>query len=326
MTNSQLINKIARKTQLIIKEHLQGQNIALFSIFLIIAFSMWYFFSLRSICSTKIKLPLVYQYNKDSIALSGDIPTFVELKISDIGFRLRKLNYKSISVELPIAKQITNSKGQISIKHNDLIQFINDKLPETVSIDFIDPPSIKFSYTLLQKKYVPISLIADFTPMTQHYFTTPPQLSQQKIQITGPKNLLDSLSAIYTSNQTFTPTKDTDILNIPLIIPNGISAEFDKIEVRLYSEIFTEKSFSLPITPLNTPRKKIIKFFPSQVQIIAKVAKKNFNLVNKEDFQVLCNFPIKETPTLPIAIKYNNPYILNANPIPQEVEYIIESK
>ena len=101
------------------------------------------------------------------------------------------------------------------------------------------------------------------------------------------------------------------------------------IDVTFLMDIFAEKSVEVSVLGINFPEDKMLRTFPSKVNVSFQVGLKQFKSINSEDFVVVVDYKdLKENGT-----EKCNPILLqspeNVNHVrinPQAIDYIIEQK
>ena len=136
--------------------------------------------------------------------------------------------------------------------------------------------------------------------------------------------MLSTIDTIYTQAVELTDLMDTTDVRVALVLPQGIRAEVDSVDLHILTERFTEKKFILPIRPIGVPEGHHLRLFPQTVEVYVRVGISHFAQVQPEDIRVRCLYAPERIDKLDVELQYTNPYITSAWAYPGVVEYILE--
>ena len=94
-------------------------------------------------------------------------------------------------------------------------------------------------------------------------------------------------------------------------------------------DMYSEKTVEVPVQGVNFPEDKLLRTFPSKVQVTFQIGLRQFKTVNAEDFTVVVDYQTlereKSEKCKPVLQK--SPANVNLIRVaPAEIDYIIEQK
>lgn len=303
---------------------LLNKDIIIFLMFVGLVSIVWWGRSMSSSIDGNIRIQINYSGVEDNVMFATPLPTQITASIRDNGRQLRQINKSNLQLNINISNLLTQQQGTIRISPEMLRQHLQDILPGSTIILHILPENITTQYFLQDVKKVPIRLVSNIQCAAQHQLKYPPQLSADSIYIYGTQQALHSIHHIYTDSLHISDLRDSITLSASLQLPFTVRSTIHQVKVTCQAEQFTDKSFTLPIQVLNTPRGQRVRLFPATTEVMVRVGVSQFNKVHPEDIKAVCLYPLHKCDALTIEIQSNNPYISNIRCYPSSVEYIIE--
>lgn len=94
-------------------------------------------------------------------------------------------------------------------------------------------------------------------------------------------------------------------------------------------DIYSEKTVEVPVRGIGFPADKVLRTFPSKVQVTFQVGLSHFKDITAEDFAVEVDFKdledMEDEKCKPI-LTVLSPHVNHARISPKEIEYIIEQQ
>jgi len=177
----------------------------------------------------------------------------------------------------------------------------------------------------VEEKSVTISPKLDLTFKSQHALyavTTNPV----RVHIYGPKNLIDSISTLYTTTISLNDLSSNIEVKARLLnpFPRQIRISSKTTLIKLEVEKFTESSLKVPIdvTNIRVP----IRTFPSSTTLYFNIFLKDYNKVHVNQFKVVPdtkNINLRKVKKLNLKLIAKPHEISNVRIDPLEVEFLI---
>jgi hypothetical protein len=184
----------------------------------------------------------------------------------------------------------------------------------------IDPDTLFFDMVDKVTKTVPVLFDANLTYAIGFGPYVQPRLTPEFIEVSGPANMLDTLTAVRTAPITLKNLNTEVLTELAVIVPNEqIEIESESVELHIDVAQFTEKQLLVPIAILNPPRGEQVGIHPYKVEVTVRVAVRDFDLVTEDKISVVCNlaqlreFPERKRLILEISSPLKNAEIVRAS-------------
>ena len=307
---------------------LKSRDVVTFLFFFLLAFFMWYMYSIGTQREISRKIPIKYVGIPEDIQLDKPLPEKLGFVIKDEGkiiWSYKKSLFDTLTIDL---SETFEQNKTLELKFEEQFQKILSHLSPTTKIVELTPNYFSTPYIRLFSKSVPVVLSNVVKMAPQHVMYDTISIQPKRVTILGNAEAIDTISYLYIEPilGEFDKTK-TIVANI--IKPNGVELNRPTVNVTIPAEMCTEKEVIVPISLENVPEDINIKTFPSEVKIRFSVSLSHYNSITEETFKVIFNYDdlnLQNNPTTnALQLDYTSGYIFNIQLIPSEVEYIIES-
>ena len=102
----------------------------------------------------------------------------------------------------------------------------------------------------------------------------------------APEGVLDTITAAYTQPVKQENFSDTLRQQVSLLARRGVKFVPASIEMILPVDIYTEKTVEVPLHGVNFPADKVLRAFPSKVQVTFQVGLSRFREITADDFHI----------------------------------------
>lgn len=102
----------------------------------------------------------------------------------------------------------------------------------------------------------------------------------------APEGVLDTITAAYTQPVKQENVSDTLRQQVSLLARRGVKFVPASIEMILPVDIYTEKTVEVPLHGVNFPADKVLRAFPSKVQVTFQVGLSRFREITADDFHI----------------------------------------
>ena len=313
-----------------IKNLLISKDALVFLLFLVLSGTFWFVQSLDKQRETTLKIPVDYMGIPEDVELENKLPQRIEIKVRDEGLTLMKYNSRNT---VPLAldlERVYFAKGKIVITADQLKNRISRYVLPTTAVLEIKPDSIVVLYHKLASVTLPVRLSGEVKLSSQYVLSDSIQIEPSTVKIFGPKNIVDTMRAVYTEKLDTKSLTDTTFTKVRLEKPkDGIRYAFSDVNVGIFVEMFTENKLEMPVTVINAPENINVRIFPPTVYVTYNVGLSNFNKVRENDIKVI--FDYKEAKDLDkrrykLQIIQESHYISNLRVTPAQVEFLFEEK
>ena len=301
-------------------------------LFLVLSGAFWVMITFNEVWEKEIRVPIRIVNIPQNVVLTSDDVDTVSVVLRDKGFVL--INYMAIDGNNTIIKidadfnTFNKGNGYGVISTTEIQKLIYKQLVSSTKIvqQQGKPDKSEFTYNYGQCKKVPVVYSGKVEPENL-YFISNVTYSPDSVLVYASRQKLDSIECAYTkpiylNNVHDTLSVYTEFLKIKdmKIVPN-------KAKVTFHTDILTEKTVTIKIKGINVPEGKIIRTFPSTVNITFVAGAKILKDISEGDFSVtvdyeeLVNNPSDKC-TLRIMRQPND--VQNIRLSQKQVDYLIE--
>ena len=305
-----------------------SKEFLIFLFFVFIASVFWLFQVLNDNYEGQISMKLDLKNVPDNAVLTSELPSEIKVRLKDRGMLL--LNYWVNSVSaIPIDFEEYEDQGnQVVVSQSALKQKIKNVLSQSTELVSIYPDTLSYIYATGDGKKVPVRLKGKIT-VDPRYYIADVVYQPDSVMVYAPSEILDTISAAYTSSVVFEQVKDTTTQKVLLQKQKGVKFVPDFSEIRLLADVYSEKTLEVPVRGINFPANKVLRTFPSKVNVTFQVGLSHFRTVNPDDFFIAVSYEelirgnkSKCTPHLKAFPKI----IKHPRVSPEEVDFIIEEQ
>lgn len=301
----------------------------IFLFFVLIAFVFWMLQTLDGLFQTEFKIPIRLKNVPKQVILTSDVPENIRVKVEDRGTVL--LNYMLGKTFFPVSldfNDFENNASHLHISTQDLKKRIATQLNVSTKLISIQPDTLDLIYTNGEPKKIPVSLNGDIKAARQYYIDHI-DFTPDSVTAYAPSEILDTLTKAYTQPFTLKDVTDTVRHRIELQRFKGVKFVPSHSDIIVYADMYSEKQIEVPIYGLNFPPGKILRTFPSKVNVIFQVGLKHFKEVTANDFLVGVTYENvlqNKEDKLPLSIINSSQHASHIRISPSMVDYLIEQQ
>ena len=298
-------------------------------VFLALSTAFWFVHTLDRTRENRITLKLNYTGIPEDVQIQNQLTKQISVTIQDEGTKLLQYSRnKSIPLNIDLTR-VYFSKGKIVISPDQLKSKIQNYFLPTTAVLIIHPDSLVIVYQKLDTKDLPIKIGGNINLQKQYILSDSTRIEPAKVKVFGPKNILDTMKAVYTQDLGLKDLSDTVQVQAKLKTQKGINYSFNEVNVSVFVEMFTENEITIPITVINNPENLQVRLFPTSVNVTYNVGLSNYKKVNPNDIKVVFDYNDvlnSQKRKNKLRIVNNSPYLFNLRVDPDEVEFLLEKK
>ncbi len=301
------------------------KDVLTFLLFVVLAALVWYVHAMQSVRNTHVPVLIQYTGKPGAIGLKEPgLPDTVMIEVRDAGARLNAYHKNPLRLTIDLHSYIHGEKGTIHVPSDALRRSISDILQGTSKLIETSPDEIRCAYFTEKEKSVVLAFEGEVSPAAEYQITTAPTLSRSRIKLYGEDRALNAIDTVYTEHLILSDVCDTLDVRAALLAPHNTRLEADSVDLRVVTERFTERKFTVPLKIIGVPEGYHIRLFPKEVDVSVRVGISHFAQIQAEDIQAYCTYSPERTDKLDVDIHYTNPYITAAWTYPAVVEFILE--
>lgn len=268
-----------------------NREFLIFLLFLGLSGTFWLLMALNETYEEELAIPVRLDDVPNNVVVTQPCIDTVYVTVRDKGFTLVTYLYTNritpITIDFDSYANKDTGKGIVSL--SDLQKMISQKLFGSSRITSVKSHALSFFFNYGQSKRVPIRLYGDVNPGKSYYISRI-KFWPSTVTIYANKSVLDSVKYVYTDAIYLDNVEDTVIRKIPLRPINGVKIVPSVVKIGLYVDILTEESIEVPIVAINMPEGKVLRTFPSKVNVKFTVGSSMFRYVKPEQFMVVVDY------------------------------------
>ncbi len=318
--------KLSRK----IKDFLlsdKSREFLIFLFFFFIAGGFWLLQTLNNDYEAEFSIPVRLKGVPNHVVLTSEPPSELRIKVKDKGTVL--LNYMLGKSFFPVNIDFSESKvpdNHVKIYASELEKKIAGQLNVSTRLLSVKPDTLEYIYSTGKSKLVPVKSEGKVVAGRQYYISDT-IYSPDSVLVYAPVAILDTITAAYTQKVNFENVMDTLKQRIALAGVKGAKFVPGAIDLTLPVDIYTEKTVEVLLRGINFPADKVLRAFPSKVQVTFQVGLSRFREVNASDFVV--NVSYEEllklgTDKYTVKLKSLPRGVSHVRIHPEQVDFLIE--
>ena len=280
-----------KRIKSILKTRFRKTNINSFIFFLFFAVVIWIFVQFSKQYNEIINIPVKYINVPPNKLLSSENPKFLKLRMEENGFRIAWFSLFPPTLELDVSEAVEQG--------NQLIYVIDDHRSDIVAqmnIDFDDNEFVKeavlIDFQEKKEKKVPVIPMIDIEFAAGYSAIEELELEPDSVVVTGPDNILDTLTRLYTRQINLKKVKEnvSGTVGVDTSAYKDLTLYHQDFRYMIDVEKFTEGKVMVPIELINVPNGLNVVIFPKETLLFFQVNLKDYNKVTASDFRVVADF------------------------------------
>ncbi|TFG42124.1 MAG: hypothetical protein E4H43_03595 [Bacteroidia bacterium] len=312
------------------------RDVVIFGFFLLLSFIFWYLNSLEKDVEYDIKYPMRYINIPEERILAEDLPTRLDLYLKGPGYSILRLKLSGNRSPLILDFSTINYRrvpGSRTLSYyvitSGLIPKLRNQLRTECEITSITPDTLFFSFDRIITRQVVVIPDVEIITEKQYLVKGSILVDPDTIMLTGPKRILDTLTAVRTKFKKLKGINETISRSIALVAPKECTISLKKVILTIPVEQFTEAEIKVPVKILNCPDSISIKIFPDIVTVKGLVAIGDYKRFEEIPFEVvldLAKADLKSSEKIPVGFRNIPPFVSSLRVTPAKVDFLIEKK
>jgi len=295
----------------------------MFISFVALSFVIWFFRKFSKEYQEEIIMKIELTDIPKSYIISSVSDSILNLNLNATGFQFLYYYFLDNTVKISFQKAVyRNNTGSLEIASE--FSKLQDQLLGDPEILSFFPSKIEINYQSEFSKKVPI-VLPKFN-LDIGYSITNLNLYPDSIIVTGPKNVLANINHVDLNYKNESNLKSNFFEKIPIKQgENELNYNVKEVDVELTIDLFSEKNLNIPISVSNLPKSKVLKLFPSQVELVFSSSINNLKKIKPSDFRVGFNYDSidKEKNTAKIKLLESPLGATNVRLNPQDIFFLI---
>lgn len=275
-----------------VKRSNDKRKINIFLIFLVCSFLAWLVSRLSETYVDRTTFDLEYINVPDSLLLADNTIKNVDVRLRASGFQFLGLNYNRKNIRIDLSA-MTIDQSNFYITQLDFRKQIESQLSASMTLMEIDRDTLVLDFYKLESKEVPVSLNINLNPAQNYLVDGELAIEPELIFITGPKEELDLVNSVSTSEVELNEISEDFSIVVELVLPEELkNSELSEKEVRISGNVFrfSEKVIEIPVEVVNLPEGTEIKTFPGTLEVLCKARIDRLKDIGPSDFKIVANY------------------------------------
>ena len=287
------IRRVYLKTMKQIKDFLlskKSREFFIFMFFFFIAGGYWLLQTLNNDYETEFSIPVRLKGVPNDVVITSEPVSELRVRVKDKGTVL--LNYMLGKNFYPVILDFTEYKSgdsHVYVSSADFRKKVSGQLNASTHLISLKPDTLDYIYSRGSSKKVPVRLRGNVSAGRQYYLSDT-LFTPDSVLVYAPATVLDTITAAYTGNLNLEDISDTLKQRVVLASGRGVKYVPPSVEMMLPVDIYTEKTVEVPLRGVNFPADKVLRAFPSKVQITFQIGVSRFRQVNADDFHLWVSY------------------------------------
>lgn len=268
----------------------KSREFFVFLFFFFIAGGFWLLQTLNNDYEAEFSIPVRLRGVPNNTVITSEPVSELRIKLKDKGTVL--LNYMLGKNFYPVTLNFSDYKAvdnHVRIYASQFEKKILSQLNVSTRLLSMKPDTLEYIYATGKSKLVPVRLSGTVGAGRQYYLSDT-IFSPDSVLAYAPAGVLDTITAVYTQPVKQVDISDTLRLQVPLRAQRGVKFVPASVELMLPVDIYTEKTVEVPLHGVNFPADKVLRAFPSKVQVTFQVGLSHFRQITADDFHIYVSY------------------------------------
>lgn len=298
-----------------------------FLVFLVISAVLWFLIKLTKEYTSQTSFFVTYtevpvnkwvSTSQQAVKLSFVADGFITLR-----HNLVRKQYRTITIPLNEVTYRLEGGNTYSYSSQYVAERVADWLGVPTGSVTINDDKQFFNMEDLQSKELQVRVPLDVKTQRQYQVYGQPHATPSSITVYGPKNMLDTMTAVYTATLHAVNASEDVVQTLALDLYDGaVRSDVTAVEVLVDVEQYTEIDIEVPVKATD---RRNLRFFPETVKVKCMVPIKEYASINGALFRVLADTaqlhqlqPLLDVKLVQVP---ENVQVLKIEP--EQVEYLI---
>ena len=293
-----------------------------------LATAFWLAVSLNETYEIGVTVPLELRDVPKNVVITTELPKELHVTIRDKGVRLLPYLYGGTLQPVTISYRDHNTgSGRGRFTASELLGQLQGQISLPTQILHIKPDTLEFYYNFGASKRVPVHYDGDVRCAHGH-FVAQTKLLPEFVTIYAPQSVLDTLRSVNIRALNLDNVRDTVRQHQPVATLRGMKSVPATVEVTLITDRLTEKTLQIPIHALNFPATRVLRTFPSTVNVTFKVGVNRYDHITADKFVIALGYEHLlnlRTSKVPLSIRSIPEGASDVRITPAIVDFVIET-
>ena len=254
----------------------KSREFLIFLFFFLIASGFWLLQTLNNDYEAEFSIPVRLKEVPNDVVITSEPSSELRIKVKDRGTVL--LNYMLGKSFFPVNLNFNDYSARnnhVRIYSSEFEKKIMSQLNVSTRLISVKPDTLEYIYSTGKSKRVPVKMQGKVTAARQYYLSDT-IYSPDSVLVYAPVAILDTITTAYTRKVDLSNIADTLTHHVALAEVKGAKFIPNAVDLTFPVDMYTEKTVEVPLHGVNFPADKVLRTFPSKVQITFQVGYHNF--------------------------------------------------
>lgn len=298
-----------------------------FLFFLGLSASFWFLLALDREYEFEVEIPLQLTNVPKNVIITTELPQSVKLTLKGKGSDMLAYHYlKKIQPACFSFSNLNTTSQHVIISRTELLKIISPRLSNNIRIVSVHPEQPDFFYNNGLKKKVPVRLTGKIKT-NKLFYVSSINITPDSVLVYASKEILDTLRFAYLEPVYYRSLQDTTRIRRNFRSIHGAKFDPASAQINVYVDQLTEKTVQVPVQWVNFPATKILRTFPSKVNITFQVGASMYRRITADNFVLVVNYADlinNKQNKCKLQLKSLPQGVSHVRISPSEVDYVIE--
>ncbi len=299
----------------------------IFLFFLMLSGSFWLLQALDEEYEITMSTELQLHDVPRNVVITTDLPSSVQFTLRDKGSTLLGYLYGRRFPAIVINfHNVANKSGHVRLPVADLLKQVNSRLSPSTRLSTARTDTVEFFFNYGLSKRIPVRL-SNRLRAAKEYYISSVRLIPDSVTVYAARTQLDTIHVAYTQPIGYGGLTDSVRFHLRLQPIYGAKLAPTRTLVEVNVDRLTEKTVQVPVHQANFPATKMLRTFPSKVNVTFQIGAENYRHITADDFTLVVNYEdlIGDTSGRCRLELHSLPQgVSHVRIVPQEIDYLIE--
>lgn len=252
------------------------RSILTFTIFVGIAALFWLIMTLNDSVESSLMVNVKITNKPDSVTFISEVPKHIHVEVRDKGSNLMRTSWlRRPTVNINFRDLADN--GQLRCSRSDLMAALKESFGGNATIISSSIDSLRLVYTNRPGKPIPVEVSVIAKAKVGFVVCGSPKAEPQRVVAYGPREILDTLSRVFTKSYVETGLDETQTFTSELKTIKGVRLIPSSVKVSINVEPLVVKEEVVPVAASNVPAGESLLLFPSTARVSYYVPMSQFS-------------------------------------------------
>jgi len=291
---------------------------------------MWFLITLSKEYTTTLTFPVKYTNIPQDKLLQNKPVKEIDITINASGFNIIKSSFRDNSIFLNANNLYKKSSNKYYFLTRNQVNVIQKQLNSGIELQEIILDTIYLDLGTLTSKKVALVPNLDINYQIGYDILEPVSVKPDSILISGPQAQVEEITAINLKLLKLNDIRSDFSKKVDIMFPenfNNIKTESSYTTISAKVEKFTEGTLEVPFKISNLPKGVDLTTLNKTVEVVFVVSLSNFNKINKNFFEVVCDYNVSKENNLGYLLPKiisKPPYVKSFKVVPNKIDFLIQ--